>query len=53
MSANSDCCDLHLGNYRGALKRVICNFEGENILISFDYVTVHGIGLLAHIVILN
>jgi hypothetical protein len=42
VSANSDCCDLHLGNYRSTLYRVIFNLEGENILISFDCVTVHG-----------
>lgn len=42
VSANSDCCDLHLANGRSALQHVICNFEDEKVFISFDYVTVHG-----------
>ena len=44
VSANSDRCDLHPDSYRSTLKRIIWNFDGENILVSFDYascVSVH------------
>ena len=42
VSANYDCCDLHLANGRSAFQHVICNFEDKKVFISFDYVTVHG-----------